>query len=227
MMISINLRPGQKRKGAGGGMAGIGNRFKDLGSKIKDPLLIGAVLAWVAVAAFLGITGVAASQQYSALQPKYEQAQQEQARFKKLMDNKRKTEKIRDSLQAQVGVIRNIDGDRYVWPHILDEMAKSLPAYTWLTGVKMLSSAPADSSDTTAAHRTVQFQVEGRTVDIQAYTRLLRQMEASPWIENVTPLEAHEMVEQDRPVTAFTIKATFRRADSAYIRTVPLSQSVR
>jgi hypothetical protein len=64
-------------------------------------------------------------------------------------------------------------------------------------------------------------------VDIQAYTRLLRQMEASPWIENVTPLEAHEMVEQDRPVTGFTIRATFRRADSAYIRTVPLSQSVR
>ena len=208
-------------------MAGFGNRFKDLGSKIKDPLLLGAVAAWVAVAAFLGITGVAASQQYSALQPKYEAAQQEQARFKKLMDDKRKTEKIGDSLKAQVGVIRSIDGDRYVWPHIMDEMAKSLPAYTWLTGVKMLSSAPADSSDTTWAHRTVQFQVEGRTVDIQAYTRLLRQMEASPWIENVTPLEAHEMVEQDRPVTAFTIKATFRRADSAYIRTVPLSQSVR
>lgn len=225
MMISINLRPGQKRKGASG--PGLGARFKELGSKIKDPLMLGAVAVWIAVLGFLGFTTVSASQEYSALQPRYEQAQSEQARFKKLMDDKRKTEKIRDSLQAQVGVIRSIDGDRYVWPHILDEMAKALPAYTWLNGVKMLSSAPADSSDTTWAHRTVQFQVEGRTVDIQAYTRLLRQMEASPWIENVTPLEAHEMVEQDRPVTAFTIKATFRRADSAYIRTVPLSQSVR
>ena len=29
------------------------------------------------------------------------------------------------------------------------------------------------------------------------------------------------------PVTAFTIRATFRQADSAYIRTVPLSNSVR
>jgi len=225
MMISINLRPGQKRKGAGG--PGLGVRFKELGAKIKDPLLMAAVAVWVLVLGWLGYSGISASQAYGALQPRYEQAQAEQKRFQKLMDDKRKTEKIRDSLMAQIGVIRSVDGDRYVWPHIMDEMAKSLPAYTWLTGVKMLSSAPADSSDTTWAHRTVQFQVDGRTVDIQAYTRLLRQMEASPWIENVTPLEAHEMVEQDRPVTGFTIRATFRRADSAYIRTVPLSQSVR
>jgi Tfp pilus assembly protein PilN len=227
MMISINLRPGQKRKGAGGGIAAFGARFKDLGTKIKDPLLIAAIAIWVGVLGWLGYAGVSASQAYKALEPRYETAVQEQKRFQKLMDDKRKTEKIRDSLQAQIGVIRSVDGDRYVWPHILDELAKSLPAYTWLTGVKMLSSAPADSADTTWAHRTVQFQVDGRTVDIQAYTRLLRQMEASPWIENVTPLEAHEMVEQDRPVTGFTIRATFRRADSAYIRTVPLSQSVR
>lgn len=208
-------------------MAAYGTRFKELGTKIKDPLLMAAIVAWVLVLGWLAYAGLSASRTYAGLAPRYELAQQEQKRFQKLMDDKRKTEKIRDSLQAQIAVIRSVDGDRYVWPHIMDEMAKSLPAYTWLTGVKMLSSAPADSSDTTWAHRTVQFQVDGRTVDIQAYTRLLRQMEASPWIENVTPLEAHEMVEQDRPVTGFTIKATFRRADSAYVRTVPLSQSVR
>ncbi len=227
MMISINLRPGQKRKGAGGGMAAFGTRFKELGAKVKDVYMMGAILACALVLGWLAWAGISARQDYRALEPRYEQAQAEQKRFQKLMDDKRKTEKIRDSLMAQIGTIRSIDGDRYVWPHVMDEMAKSLPAYTWLTGIKMLSSAPADSSDTTWAHRTVQFQVDGRTVDIQAYTRLLRQMEASPWIENVTPLEAHEMVEQDRPVTGFTIRATFRRADSAYIRTVPLSQSVR
>jgi Tfp pilus assembly protein PilN len=71
------------------------------------------------------------------------------------------------------------------------------------------------------------FRVEGRTVDIQAYTRFLRQLEASPWIQNVTPVSAQTVVEQERPVTAFVIRAEYRRADSAYIRTVPLSESVR
>jgi Tfp pilus assembly protein PilN len=73
----------------------------------------------------------------------------------------------------------------------------------------------------------VQFELNGRTVDIQAYTRFLRQLEASPWITDVLPVSAQTVVEKDRPVTAFTIRATYRMADSAYIKTVPLSQSVR
>ena len=64
-------------------------------------------------------------------------------------------------------------------------------------------------------------------MDLQAYTRFLRQLEASPWLDNVTPLEAKTIVEKERPVTEFTIQATFAKADSAYIRTVPISQSVR
>ena len=46
-------------------------------------------------------------------------------------------------------------------------------------------------------------------------------------ITDVTPVSAQTVVEKERPVTAFTIRATYRQADSAYIRTVPLSQSVR
>ncbi|MGH8940983.1 MAG: PilN domain-containing protein, partial [Actinomycetes bacterium] len=94
------------------------------------------------------------------------------------------------------------------------------------------ANAKADTlADTTAAvpfvSPAVAFNVNGRTVDIQAYTRFLRQLEASPWITDVTPVSAQTVVEKERPVTAFTIRATYRQADSAYIRTVPLSESVR
>ena len=64
-------------------------------------------------------------------------------------------------------------------------------------------------------------------MDIQAYTRFLRELEASPWLSEVTALEAETVVEKERAITAFSIRATFVRADSAYIRTAPLSQSVR
>ncbi|MGH7515765.1 MAG: PilN domain-containing protein, partial [Gemmatimonadales bacterium] len=87
-------------------------------------------------------------------------------------------------------------------------------------GTKADSMAPA-------APPPVQFEVNGRTVDIQAYTRFLRQLEASPWITDVLPVSAQTVIEKDRPVTAFTIRGTYHQADSAYIKTVPLSQSVR
>jgi Tfp pilus assembly protein PilN len=88
-------------------------------------------------------------------------------------------------------------------------------------------TAKAAADSTAAAPIVTGFEVNGRTVDIQAYTRFLRNLEASPWITDVNPVSAQTVVEQERAVTAFTIRAIYRQADSAYIRTVPLSQSVR
>jgi hypothetical protein len=34
-------------------------------------------------------------------------------------------------------------------------------------------------------------------------------------------------MEQEQPVSSFTVTATYRVADSAFIRTVPVQQSVR
>ena len=73
----------------------------------------------------------------------------------------------------------------------------------------------------------LHIQIDGRTVDVQAFTRFLRQLEASPWITDVEPISAATVVQDARPVTAFSVKASFHQADSAYVRTVPLSQSVR
>ena len=226
-MIKINLLPGVKRKGSGSAKDAILARFRDMGAKVKDPLLIVAAACLVLAAGFIGYGLISNGAKMRDLEPKLEQAKDEHRRYKNLMTEKRKTEMIRDSLLAQLNVIRDVDGDRYTWPHVLDEVAKALPAYTWLVDLAV-SSAPtaiADSADTTAP--ALHFQINGRTVDIQAYTRFLRQLEASPWIIDVTPLQAQTVVEKERAVTAFTIRATFAQADSAYIRTVPMSQSVR
>jgi type IV pilus assembly protein PilN len=237
-MITVNLRPGQKRKRAGTNpFKGLLDNFRDLGTKVKDPLLLAAMAGWVLVIAGLGLVYLNSVRQLYTLEPRLEQARTENRRFKTFLADKRRQEKIRDSLLAQITVIRNVDGDRYIWPHLLDEVTKALPAYTWLVDMGPLAAAPvnaappngkADSAaDSAAVVPALSFQLNGRTIDIQAYTRFLRQLEASPWIENVTPVSAQTIVEKERPVTAFSIRATFSRADSAYIRTAPFSQSVR
>lgn len=225
MMITVNLRPGQKRKAASKGL-GIGDRAKAIVARVKDPWLVGSIALFAGVALWLGYSFISTNAEYSALAPKLEQAQDEQRRFDGLLRQKRRAEMIRDSLLSQISTIRNVDGNRYVWPHVLDEVAKALPPYTWLT--TLTTQAPPPVVDTVdAGPRPLQFRMEGRTMDLQAYTRFLRQLEASPWVADVTPLEAKTIVEKERPVTQFTIQATFQPADSAYIRTVPLSQSVR
>ena len=239
-MITVNLRPDLKRKRARPPLQGVLEGVRGLGSNVKDPVLLVAVLSWVGVLGWLGFVAVGTSRQLGALQPQLEQTRAEHRRFKTFLAEKRHQETIRDSLVSQISVIRGVDGDRYVWPHLLDEVTKALPAYTWIVdmggaapaapppGAPQPGAAKADTSaDSAVVVPAIQFQVNGRTVDIQAYTRFLRQLEASPWIADVTPVSAQTVVEKERPVTAFTIRATYRQADSAYIRTVPLSQSVR
>ena len=226
-MITINLRPGAKRA-AGSPLDRVRDALQGLGSKVKEPMLLLAVAVVVVVAGVLLWIGIGISAERSQLEPRLEAVSQESRRFQNIVAQKRREETIRDSLFSQIQVIRTVDGDRYVWPHVMDEVAKALPPYTWLVTIQPLSPSPAaiDSIDATVP-LDLRFQIDGRTVDIQAYTRFLRQLEASPWIRNVEPVSARTVVESDRPVTAFSIRALFNRADSAYIRTVPLSQSVR
>ena len=240
-MITVNLRPDLKRKRARSPLQGITESVRGLGARVKDPLLVVAVVAWVGSLGWLGFVVMNTGRQLATLEPQLEQTRAEHRRFKAFLTEKRHQEMIRDSLVAQIGVIRSVDGDRYVWSHLLDEVTKALPAYTWLTdlGADVATTpgaapapAPAPAAakaDSNAApvKTPVAFSIVGRTVDIQAYTRFLRQLEASPWVQEVTPISAMTVVENERPVTAFTLTATFHKADSAYIRTVALSQSVR
>ncbi len=239
-MITVNLRPNLKRKRARSPLQGLQETIQALTAGVKDPLLMLAMVSWVCVLGFLGFVFLGTARELGALEPRLEEVRAENKRFKAFLAEKRRQETIRDSLVAQIGTIRQVDGDRYVWPHLLDEVTKALPAYTWLVELGVAArppqppasaggakKEPVDSAPAVPVHLPVSFTVDGRTVDIQAYTRFLRQLEASPWITDVTPVSAQTVIEKERPVTAFMIRATYRLADSAYIRTVPLSQSVR
>ncbi len=229
-MIEINLRPGLKRKRAGTNpLAGLGDRFKALGTTVQDPMMLLAGGAWVLALLFLGGAWLLGQRQLGTLEPRLEETRAEHERFRNFVAAKRREELIRDSVLAQISTIRQVDGERYVWAHVLDEVARALPAYTWLTNVAAQPRVitPADTVGGAVPVPRTEVLVEGRTVDIQAFTRFLRELEASPWLSGVTALSAETVVEKERAVTAFEIRATFERADSAYIRTVPLSESVR
>jgi type IV pilus assembly protein PilN len=213
MMITVNLRPGTKRGKSGPSLGGGLAWVQGLGTTVKDPLRLVAMVAWVGVLGFLGWSYLQTAGQLSELEPRVEDLRSQHQRFREFLVQKEKEEMVRDSILAQIRTIQQVDGDRYVWPHILDEVARALPPFTWLVDV-----APVPPP--------VEVQVTGRTVDIQGYTRLMRQLEDSPWLGNVTAVSANTVVEQGRAVTAFVLKATFTRPDRTQIRTVPVAESV-
>lgn len=225
-MIEINLLPGPRKKRA----AAAGFQMPDfsaLVAKVKDPLLIGAVASWVVVLAAVAVLFTVETRRLVALKEEQSRVEVEARRFQALINQKRKEERLRDSLVTELDAIRTIDRERYVWPHILEEVTKAVPDYTWLQSVALLGGAgPAEAGDTTAAP-AMRILIDGRTSDMGGYTRLLRQLGNSPWLTNVVAGATRTITENDKPIVAFTVTATFRQADSAFVRTVPVLESVR
>src|SRR5216110_3574104 len=235
-MIEINLLPGKKKKAAGGG-AGFKLAlpdFQGLLASIKNPWLLTASAASVIVVGGGLLLFITQSTRLKVLDSRLDAVRVEKRRFDAVIAQKRQSEKIRDSLVSQINIIRGIDADRYIWPHVLDQITKALPPYTWLDGVSAQGAggpsgpvnAPPGAPDTGAAP-AVRVWITGKTVDIQAYTTFLRQLAASPWLTDVSPATSSTVVEADRPVTAFNVSLRYKVADSVYIRTVPLARSVR
>ena len=249
-MIQINLLPGAAKKSRGNRkmQLNFGAVLTGAAARVKDPYLLGAaasvLIAALAVAGMFWFQGT----QSSALAAELQTAEQDSIRFAAIIKEKRKTEAQVDSVKTQLHMIASIDGKRFVWSHIMDEVSRALPAYTWLTQLvqtnitqpiqpqaelpdderkadkKMSEDAYADSVD--LAQR-VNLRIVGNTVDIQALTRFMRLLEASPFIEQVQLIKSALIIVEGKEVTEFTLDASYQTPDSTAIRTVPLTVSVR
>lgn len=120
-----------------------------------------------------------------------------------------------DSILQRATIIQEIDEGRYVWPHILDEIARALPDYTWITEIVQVSLGGE-----------LQFQIDGKAGNNFAVTQFMENLEASLFISNVR-FRSTEQVSEDsggfnRAVTSFSLDAFFDRPSPELLETVPL-----
>jgi hypothetical protein len=106
-----------------------------------------------------------------------------------------------------------------VWPHILDAVAKALPQYTWLDNLESRGGQTDSGGAPT-------IQITGKAVDPQAFTRFLRNLEESPFIEGVAPVSTGLVREGGRDVTTFIISARYQVPDSTLLTWQPLAATV-
>jgi type IV pilus assembly protein PilN len=231
-MIEINLRPGVRRTAARQApFAGLVDRIK-AGSSAggsssggPDQWMLLAGLAWAVVIGGAGFLFMQTGSRTSELAPQLEEAQAEYSRYQSFIRQKRAAERSRDSVVAQIATISSVDRDRYVWPHLLDEIGAAVPEGTWLTSISnvMTSTGPVLDS---LARPTVAVRIDGLTGDLQNLTAFLRRLEASPWVANVLPISAKTKIESNRALTEFTVQAQFEQAPASMVSSVPILQSV-
>jgi Tfp pilus assembly protein PilN len=243
-MIEINLLPGagKKARGAGAG-ATVGASLATAATKVKDPFMILAAASIIGAAAVIGMLTMRQQAQTQDLAGREQKQVQDSTRFAAVLREKKKAETQRDSVMRQLNIIKTIDNDRFVWPHVMDEISRALPQYTWLVSVKQ-TSAPTNvgsddakdkdkdkdkkkKSDPEDVPQPMKFSIVGNTVDIQALTRFMKLLQASPFIQNVQLVNSQLAQADGKEVTEFTLEAQYQQPDSSAIRTVPLTLSVR
>ncbi len=254
MMIEVNLLPGGKKPVRGAASFDIATMFGNIGSRVRDPWLVGAATSVVVAVAAVGILFTSQNARASELGVKVDRAVRDSTRFAKVLEARRNLAAERDSVHRQLQIIRTIDENRYNWAHILDEVSRALPAYTWLTILEQTSKMPLPpGADTTSAgaravsaakaskdkkakaapldsvnvHPDLAFRIVGQTVDIQALTMFMRQLESSPFIQSVSLTKSEIVIVDSKDVTQFELSASYEVPSPGVVRTSPLVIPIR
>ncbi len=256
-MIEINLLPGTKKKGrksgGGGGGASVSMPTLDVSAwidsmreRIREPWLIGGVAVAVLSLATIGFMYTRQESRESDLEVAIQRAVQDSTRFASVLKEHETAEAKRDTVLRSLNLIRAIDDDRFVWPHVMDEVSRALPPYTWIvslgfTGagqgqqaVTTVAAAPATeggkrrrSLQTAIPRDSVRIRVVGNTVDIQALTRFMTQLESSPFLVQVQLAKSERANDNGKEVTQFQLDMLYSRPEPSQVRRVPLAVSVR
>jgi Tfp pilus assembly protein PilN len=252
-MIGINLLPGtgtKARRSSGGGRSlprlDIAASIASLRERIRDPWMIGAVVATVVAVAAVGLLYTTQARREATLQEAEQKAVQDSTRYASVLRERERAEAKRDTVLRSLNLIRAIDDDRFIWPHVMDEVSRALPPYTWIVSLGFTgtgqaqqpvstlptAAAPAGKKQqhhvqTVVPRDTVRIRLVGNTVDIQALTRFMKQLESSPFLEDVQLAKSERATDNGKEVTQFQLDMLYSRPEAELVRRVPLALSVR
>jgi len=249
-MIHINLLPGANKKKASSKPS---FNFMSVGAglsgRIKDKMLIGAAASVLLAVVAVGVLYTMQTAFAGELEARKDRALADSTRYANFLKDRYHAESVRDTLLRQVNIIKSLDEDRYVWSHVVDEVSRALPQYTWLTSVAYAGTpqgsvnvvatpkTPAPDTlhknarpkriETEIAHDPVSVKLQGHTVDIQALTRFMKDLESSPFLSNVQLDRSELALELGKEVTQFQLTVGYTRPDTSAVRRAPLALPVR
>jgi len=242
-MIEINLLPGsgKKNRSTGFSLTAIGGQAV---SRVKDPFMIAAAVSILGAVGAVGFLHMTQTSRAEELTERERRAVQDSTRFVAVLRERNRAEAQRDSVRRQLDIIKSIDNDRFVWSHVMDEVSRALPPYTWLKSIAqsavIASAAPTPPPAPAkgekgkpapppppAALPALKFQIAGNTVDIQALTRFMKLLESSPFVKNVAIAKAELVTLEGKEVQEFLLEAEYERPDASVIATVPVTLSSR
>jgi Tfp pilus assembly protein PilN len=221
-LIEINLAPG----------AQVGRSTRSRQTAIAMPSLpqlggdsrtLGlAALGLVAVLA-VGWLLISQGSRQAALESRVSSEVADSARFAATIALVSDLQARQDTIRAQIAVIRDVDQRRFVWPRLMDEVSRALPAFTWITQITSTpAAAPTGEEDATEVRAVgPAFTIQGNAGSTQALTRFMKNLEDSHFIRDVTLVTSEQVDADGRTIHRYTLEARYETPPVEVIETVP------
>ena len=212
-MIEVNLLPGAKRASKGFAFKLPKLSLGGGGGDATDPYMIFFAVAAALALGYIGYSFFKVRGDTEELQVQLEQERQDSLKFAATIEKTNELTQRRDLLAQRVEVIQQIDAARYVWPHLLDEVAAAVPDYLWLREVTYVGDNP------------LRVRISGRAGSPYAVTNFMRRLEASRFLG---PPELQSMQQQPSEanpedlVQVFELLVNYESPPLDELETVPL-----
>jgi Tfp pilus assembly protein PilN len=212
-VIEVNLLPGGRKRASKRFSFSLPKLSLGGGAEAADPYMMFFAVAAAIALGYMGYSFFHVRSQAEDLQVRLESERQDSLRFAALIEQTNQLTQRRDLLAQRVEVIQQIDASRYVWPHLLDEVAAAVPDYLWLTEITYVGDNP------------LRVRIGGRAGSPFAVTNFMRRLEASRFLG---PPELGSMQQQPSEanpedlVQVFELTVTYEPPPLDELQTVPL-----
>jgi Tfp pilus assembly protein PilN len=213
-VIEVNLLPGGKKKASKKGFSfSMPKLSLGGGGDAPDGYVIFFAIAAAVAIGYMGWSFMRVRGQAGDLEVRVEQERQDSISLAATIEQTDRLVARRDSIAERVAIIQEIDAGRFIWPHLLDEVAAAVPEYVWLREVTYANASP------------LQVRIIGRAGSIYAITQFLRRLEASSFLRDA---EAQAIQQQPSETDAsdlvqvFEILVTYESPPLDELQSVPL-----
>lgn len=197
-MIEVNLLPERQKRRGGRRAASRGSRPKGV-ARDRDTWRLALVAVAVLVPLGMAVLWWGQRSVERELEARLEVATADSARLADLRAVSDSLSARRQLIRARVALVEQLDRNRFVWPHMLDEISRALPQLAWLTNLRQVSPLPAAT-----------VQIQGLAANPLSITEYVRNLEASTYIAEVRILGSQKQTLDDNLVVqAFTLTARY------------------
>ena len=215
-MIKINLLPGATRRAARRRPRISGAVFRDRlkGSGDVDRWAAFVVAGWIVGPMLVAWLFLGTRDRMGELEVAIEGARLDSIRYAEIRAANATLLARQDTIATKLEIIQEIDAGRYAWVHVLDEVSRALPQFTWLVGVNAM---PTENR-----LQAPRFSIEGRTGTPFALTEFMQNLEGSPFLKSITLITTDQIPEGEHLIYSFTLEGEFQEPSPDAIETVPI-----